>query len=100
MADNKLSMEEIVSLAKRRGFVFQASEIYGGLSGFWDWGPYGAEMTSNIKEAWWKAFVYAHKNVVGINSTIIQNPKLWEASGHVETFVDPMVDCKACKHRF
>lgn len=100
MASQKPTMEEIVSLAKRRGFVFQASEIYGGLSGFWDWGPYGSEMTANIKEAWWKAFVYAHKNVVGLNSTIIQNPKLWEASGHVDTFVDPMVDCKNCKHRF
>ncbi len=93
-------MEEIVSLAKRRGFVFQASEIYGGISGFYDWGPYGVELTRNIKAAWWKAFVYGHRNVVGLDSAIIQNPKLWKASGHVDTFVDPMVDCKNCKHRF
>ncbi len=93
-------MDEIVSLAKRRGFVFQASEIYGGISGFWDWGPYGTEMVDNIRKAWWRAFVYGHQNVVGLDSTIIQSSKLWEASGHVETFVDPMVDCKNCKHRF
>lgn len=96
----KISMEELVSLAKRRGFVFQASEIYGGLAGFWDYGPYGAELTSNIKNAWWKAFCYQHPNIVGLNTTIIQHPRLWQASGHVDTFVDPMVDCKACKHRF
>ncbi len=93
-------METIVSLAKRRGLVFQASEIYGGLSGFWDLGPYGVELAKNIKEAWWKQFVYAQPNVVGLDSTIIQNPKLWQASGHVDTFVDPMVDCKNCQHRF
>jgi glycyl-tRNA synthetase len=93
-------MEEIVSLAKRRGFVFQASEIYGGLAGFWDYGPYGTEMVRNIKDAWWKAFVYGQRNVVGIDSTIIQHPRLWQASGHVDTFVDPMIDCKECKHRF
>jgi glycyl-tRNA synthetase len=100
MPKSKITMEEIVSLAKRRGFVFQASEIYGGLAGFWDYGPYGAEMAKNIKEAWWKAFVYGQRNVVGLDSTIIQHPKLWQASGHVDTFVDPMVDCKECKHRF
>ena len=93
-------MDEIVSLAKRRGFVFQASEIYGGLAGFWDFGPYGAELAKNIKDLWWKAFVYGHTNVVGLDTTIIQNPKLWQASGHVDTFVDPMVDCRNCKHRF
>jgi glycyl-tRNA synthetase len=100
MDSKKPSMEEIVSLAKRRGFVFQASEIYGGIAGFYDWGPYGVELTRNIKDAWWKAFVYGHRNVVGLDSAIIQNPKLWQASGHVDTFVDPMVDCKNCKHRF
>ncbi len=93
-------MEELVSLTKRRGFVFQASEIYGGLAGFWDYGPYGTELAKNIRDAWWKAFVWKHDNVVGLDSTIIQNPKMWQASGHVETFVDPMVDCKNCKHRF
>lgn len=95
-----VSMEEIVSLAKRRGFVFQSSEIYGGLAGFWDWGPYGTEMVKNIREAWWRDFVYKQVNVVGLDSTIIQNPALWKASGHVDTFVDPMIDCKECKHRF
>lgn len=100
MADKQITMEEIVSLAKRRGFVFQSSEIYGGLAGFWDYGPYGAELAKNIKDAWWKAFVYGQPNVVGIDTTIIQNPALWKASGHVDTFVDPLVDCKNCKHRF
>lgn len=95
-----VSMEELVSLAKRRGFVFQASEIYGGLAGFYDYGTYGSEMIKNIKDAWWKAMVYGHMNIVGVNTAIIQNPKLWEASGHVETFADPMIDCKNCKHRF
>jgi glycyl-tRNA synthetase len=97
---NKLSMEELTSYAKRRGFVFQASELYGGIGGFWDLGPYGAELADNIKSSWWKFFVYKNSNVVGINTTIIQNPKLWKASGHIDTFVDPMVDCKECKHRF
>ena len=97
---NKLSMEELTSYAKRRGFVFQASELYGGIGGFWDLGPYGAELADNIKSSWWKYFVYKNSNVVGINTTIIQNTKLWKASGHIDTFVDPMVDCKECKHRF
>ena len=98
--DKKLSMEELTSYAKRRGFVFQASEMYGGIGGFWDLGPYGAELADNIKASWWKTFVYKNPNVVGINSSIIQNTQLWKASGHVDTFVDPMVDCKECKHRF
>lgn len=97
---NKLSMEELTSYAKRRGFVFQASELYGGIGGFWDLGAYGAELADNIKSSWWKFFVYKNANVVGVNTTIIQNPKLWKASGHIDTFVDPMVDCKECKHRF
>ena len=96
----KNEMENLVSLAKRRGFVFQSSEIYGGLSGFWDLGPYGVELANNIKNSWWQSFVYRQPNVVGLDSSIIQNPKLWQASGHVDTFVDPMVDCKSCKHRF
>ncbi len=100
MAKSGVTMEEIASLAKRRGFVFQTSEIYGGLAGFWDYGPYGIELAKNIKDAWWKAFVYSNSNVVGLDTTIIQNPALWKASGHVDTFVDPLVDCKNCKHRF
>ena len=74
-------MEELVSYAKRRGFVFQASEIYGGIAGFWDYGPYGIELVNNLKAQWWKAFVQEPINVYGIDSAIIQNPKLWEASG-------------------
>ncbi len=97
---NKLSMEDLTSYAKRRGFVFQSSELYGGIAGFWDLGPYGAELADNIKSSWWKYFVHRNINVVGINTTIIQNPKLWKASGHIDTFVDPMVDCRECKHRF
>ncbi len=96
----KPTLEELVSLSKRRGFVFQSSEIYGGLAGFWDFGPYGVEMAKNIKDAWWKKFVYSQPNVVGLDSTIIQHPRLWRASGHIDTFVDPLVDCKNCKHRF
>jgi glycyl-tRNA synthetase len=94
------SMETLVSLAKRRGFVFQSSEIYGGLAGFWDLGPYGTEFARRIKEAWWHFMVHEHRNIVGLDTTIIQNPKLWQASGHVDTFVDPMVDCLHCQHRF
>ena len=97
---HKISMEELTSFAKRRGFIFPSSEIYGGLAGFWDWGPYGAELAANIKKSWWCRFVYQNPEVVGLDSTIIQNPKLWAASGHVDTFVDPMIDCKSCKHRF
>ena len=94
------SMETLVSLAKRRGFVFQTSEIYGGLSGFWDYGPYGSELAKNIRDAWWRAFVYSRANIVGLDTAIIQNPKLWAASGHVATFADPLVDCRSCQHRF
>jgi len=100
MEKTNLTMEQLVSYAKRRGFVFQSSEIYGGIAGFYDFGPYGAELADNIKSSWWRHFVYNNFNVVGINSSIIQNSKLWQASGHVDTFVDPMVDCRSCKHRF
>lgn len=96
----QLSLEALTGFAKRRGFVFQASEIYGGVAGFWDYGPYGVELANNLKAAWWKAFVYRHEDIFGLDSAIIQHPKLWEASGHVAGFVDPMIDCKACKHRF
>lgn len=101
MADNKVSLETLTNLAKRRGFVFQASEIYGGLAGFWDYGPYGVELANNLKQLWWQAMVYEHPNVFGIDGAIIQNPKLWKASGHVDGFTDPLVDCKNCgaRHR-
>lgn len=91
--------EKVVSLAKRRGFVFQSSEIYGGLNGCWDYGPLGVEMLNNIKQAWWKEMTY-RENVEGIDASILMHPRVWEASGHVENFTDPMVDCKECKARF
>jgi glycyl-tRNA synthetase len=87
-----ITMEEIISLCKRRGFVFQASEIYGGLAGFWDYGPLGVELVNNLKQEWWRAMVREHDNIFGVDGAIIQNPKLWEASGHVAGFTDPMVE--------
>jgi glycyl-tRNA synthetase len=94
-------MEKIVSLAKRRGFVFPASEIYGGLAGFWDYGPMGVELVNNLKALWWRRVVQEQDNIYGIDGAIIQNPKLWEASGHIAGFTDPLVDCKNCgaRHR-
>ncbi len=96
----KHSMDTFVSLCKRRGFVFQSSEIYGDLGGFWDYGPLGVELKNNIKRSWWRNTVQERADVVGIETSIIMNPRVWEASGHVQTFADPMVDCKECKHRF
>src|SRR5512137_2219633 len=93
-------MDTIVSLCKRRGFVFPGSEIYGGLGGFWDYGPLGVELKNNIKAAWWKAMVQERDDVVGLDSAIVMNPNVWRASGHVTEFTDPMVDCKSCKRRF
>ncbi|MBW7887524.1 MAG: glycine--tRNA ligase [Bacteroidetes bacterium] len=92
-------MEKIVSLAKRRGFVFQSSEIYGGLNGCWDYGPLGVEMLNNLKQAWWRSMTF-RDNIEGIDAAILMHPKTWEASGHVANFTDPMVDCKQCKARY
>lgn len=92
-------MEKLVSLAKRRGFVYPASEIYGGLAGFWDYGPLGVELANNIKRLWWHAMVHQSENIFGLDGAIIQNPKLWEASGHVAGFTDPLVDCRSCHAR-
>ena len=92
-------MEKIVSLCKRKGFVFQSSEIYGGMANTYDYGPLGVELLRNVREAWWKRTVIARENVVGLDSAIIQNPKVWETSGHVGGFSDPMKDCKECKAR-
>ncbi len=92
-------LDKIVSLSKRRGFVFQSSEIYGGLNGCWDYGPLGVELLRNIKEEWWKWMTY-RDNIEGLDASILMHPKVWEASGHVENFTDPMVDCKQCKARF
>jgi glycyl-tRNA synthetase len=94
------NIDVIASLAKRRGFVFQSSEIYGGMAGFWDWGPLGVELKNNVKAAWWRHMVTLRDDVVGIDAAIVMNPKVWEASGHVAGFSDPMVDCRNCKFRF
>jgi glycyl-tRNA synthetase len=93
------TLEKIVSLAKRRGFVFQSSEIYGGLNGCWDYGPLGVEMLRNLKEAWWRSMTY-RSEIEGLDASILMHPRVWEASGHVQNFSDPMVDCKSCKARF
>src|SRR5215831_1212158 len=95
-----LLMEKIVSLCKRRGFIFQSSEIYGGINGFWDYGPLGAELKRNVKELWWNTMTRQRDDVVGLEATIIMAPQIWKASGHVDTFSDPMIDCKTCKGRF
>jgi glycyl-tRNA synthetase len=97
--DNVL-MEKIVSLCKRRGFIFQSSEIYGGINGFWDYGPLGAELKRNVKELWWNTMTRLREDVAGLEATIIMSPEIWKASGHVATFSDPMIDCKTCKGRF
>jgi glycyl-tRNA synthetase len=93
-------MDELVSLCARRGFVFPSSEIYGGINGFWDYGPLGVELRNNLKALWWQRVVRERDDVEGLDSSIICHPRTWEASGHVEHFSDPMVDCRACKKRF
>ncbi len=93
-------MEKVVSLCKRRGFIYPSSEIYGGFGGFYDYGPLGVELKNNIKREWWKKMVYEREDVVGLDAAIIMNPRVWEASGHVEAFTDPLVECFACHHRF
>jgi len=93
-------MDALISLAKRRGFIFQSGEKYGGLQGFWDFGPLGVELKNNIKKAWWKKFVQEREDVVGLDSSIITNPQVWEKSGHVQGFADELVECKKCHHRF
>ena len=89
-----------MSLAKRRGFVFQSSEIYGGLGSVWDYGPLGVELKKNIKERWWRSMVHEREDIEGLDAAILMHPKVWEASGHVAGFTDPLVDCKHCKNRF
>lgn len=94
------TMEKIVSLAKRRGFIFQSSEIYGGLNSCWDYGPLGVELKNNVKRAWWRSVVQERDDMAGLDSSILMHPRIWEASGHVAGFTDPLVDCKSCKQRF
>lgn len=93
-------MDKIVSLCRRRGFIYPSSEIYGGLANTWDFGPLGVELKNNIKKAWWKKMVYEKDNIVGLDSNIIINPQVWEASGHVSGFSDPLIECKSCHTRF
>ncbi|HBU27656.1 TPA: glycine--tRNA ligase, partial [Candidatus Uhrbacteria bacterium] len=93
-------MNKIVSLCKRRGFVFPGSEIYGGLANTWDYGPLGSQLKKNIKDSWWKTFVERRQDIVGIDGSILMNPKVWEASGHVETFNDPLVEDKVTHKRY
>jgi len=99
MAEQGL-MDKLVSLSKRRGFVFQSSEIYGGLGSVWDYGPLGVELKRAVKERWWQAMVHARDDIEGLDAAILMHPKVWEASGHVSGFTDPLVDCKQCKNRF
>ncbi|MFH1780726.1 MAG: glycine--tRNA ligase [Candidatus Nealsonbacteria bacterium] len=93
-------MQKIISLAKRRGFIFPGSEIYGGLANSWDYGPLGVELKNNIKQLWWKKFVQSRDDMVGIDASLIMNPMVWTASGHLSTFSDPLVECKKCHERF
>ena len=95
-----MNMDTIVSLAKRRGFIFQSSEIYGGTGSCWDYGPLGVELKNNVKRVWWRDNVHLRPDVVGLDASILMHPTVWKASGHVDHFTDPMVDCRACKRRF
>ena len=97
---NGTSLETLVSLCKRRGFIFQSSEIYGGLSSVWDYGPVGSELKRNVKNAWWKSMVSDQENIVGIDASILMHPNVWKASGHLENFSDPLIECNNCKKRF
>ncbi len=93
-------MDKIVSLAKRRGFVFPSSEIYGGAASTWDFGPLGVELKNNVKHSWWRAMVQLRDDIVGLDAAILMHPRVWEASGHVENFTDPLVECRACRRRY
>jgi len=100
MLKTEVTLEKIVNLAKRRGFVFPGSEIYGGLANTWDYGPQGVELKNNIKNFWWQRFVRSRFDIVGLDSGILMNAKVWEASGHIESFTDPLIECKVCHERF
>jgi len=95
-----VTMEKLVSLSQRRGFIFQSSEIYGGLSSCWDYGPLGVELKRNVKQAWWRAVVQGRDDMVGLDASILMHPQTWAASGHLEQFTDPLVECKSCHRRF
>src|SRR3989344_6710482 len=95
-----LTLDKLVSLAKRRGFIYPCSEIYGGLGGTWDYGPLGVDLKRNISNAWWKRFVQDRPDMFGLDSAILMHSRVWEASGHTQGFTDPLVECKKCKRRF
>jgi glycyl-tRNA synthetase len=100
MSNGSDLMEKLVSLCKRRGYVFQSSEIYGGTGSVWDYGPLGVELQRNVKEAWWRSMVHERDDIEGLDAAILMHPRVWEASGHVSGFTDPLIDCRACKARF
>ena len=93
-------MARVVNLCKRRGFVFPSSELYGGFRSTWDYGPVGVLLKRNVKDAWWRSMVQLRDDIVGLDAAILMAPQVWEASGHVATFSDPLVDCRHCQHRF
>ena len=97
---NNHTMEDLVSLCKRRGFIFQSNEIYGGLQGLYDYGPLGVELKNNLKRAWWKSMIYDRDDIEGIDSSILTNPLVLKYSGHEDTFSDPLLDCRSCKSRW
>ena len=97
---NTEAMDKIVSLCKRKGFVYQSSEIYGGLNSCWDYGPLGAELKRNLKSFWWEAMTNRRDDIEGLDASILMHPKVWHTSGHVKEFTDPLIDCKRCKRRF
>ena len=99
-ASGRVDMEKIVSLCQRRGYIFPSSEIYGGLSSCWDYGPLGVELKRNIKEAWWRSVVQERDDMVGLDTSILMHPQVWAASGHLEQFTDPLVECKECHLRW
>ena len=97
---HQIDLEKLASLAKRRGFVFQSSEIYGGLASTWDYGPLGVELKRKIKDLWWNQFVINQENIFGLDSSIIMHPQVWDVSGHTSNFADPLVECQQCNHRY
>ena len=97
--EKKLTMDKLVNLCKQYGFIFQGSEIYGGLANTWDYGPLGSKLKNNIKEAWRKRFIQERPNAYELDAAILMHPRVWEASGHVSSFTDPLIDCKSCKSR-
>jgi glycyl-tRNA synthetase len=99
-AENGVKLEDIVSLCKRRGFIFPGSDVYGGLAGTWDYGPYGVALKRNVMNLWWKMFVTERDDMYGVDAAILMNQKVWQASGHVDTFTDPLVECSNCRGRF